>query len=146
MQTLRDVMTTELYTCTPQDPVSKAAQIMRDHNVGAVPIAEQQGGNLHLLGMITDRDICIRCVALNKPNTTPCSEVMSDRKLIVGTPDMTVDEASELMAREKIRRLPVVDNQRLVGIVSLGDLAVRDRFMDEAGEALHDISQPARPM
>ena len=146
MKTLRDVMTTQLFTCTPQDPVSKAAQIMRDHNVGAVPIAEQQGGNLHLLGMITDRDICIRCVALNKPSSTACSDVMSDRKLVVGTPAMTVDEAAELMAREKIRRLPVVDNQKLVGIVSLGDLAVRDPFVDEAGEALSDISEPARPM
>jgi len=146
VKTLRDVMTTQLYTCAPQDPVAKAAQIMRDHNVGAVPIVDQQGGTMHLLGMITDRDICIRCVALNKPNSTPCSEVMSDRKLVAGTPNMTVDEASRLMAREKIRRLPVVDNQKLVGIVSLGDLAVREPFVDEAAEALQDISEPARPM
>lgn len=146
MQTLRDVMTTELYTCSPQDPVSKAAQIMRDHNVGAVPIVDPQTGGPHLLGMITDRDICIRCVALDKPNSTACSEVMSDRKLVVGTPKMTVDEAAQLMSREQIRRLPVVDNQRLVGMVSLGDLAVRDRFMDEAGQTLSDISEPARPM
>jgi len=146
LQTLRDVMTTQLYTCQPQDPVSKAAKLMRDHNVGAVPIVEQRGSDQYLLGIITDRDICIRCVAQDKPNSTPCSEVMSDRKLVVGTLDMTVDEAAELMAREKIRRLPVVDNQRLVGIVALGDLAVRDRFVDEAGQALSDISEPARPM
>ncbi len=146
MQTLRDVMTTEMYICSPQDPVSKAAQIMRDHNVGAVPIVDQQAGGPHLLGMLTDRDICIRCVALNKPSSTACSDVMSDRKLVVGTPQMTVDEAAQLMSREQIRRLPVVDNQRLVGIVSLGDLAVRDRFTDEAGQALSDISEPARPM
>lgn len=142
MTLLRDVMTTNVATCTPQDNVYEAAVKMRDLNVGGIPVVDESG---RVIGMVTDRDLVIRGIAEKNPNSTAVSAIMT-RDVVVGRPDMTVDEAAELMAQRQIRRLPVVDeNGRLVGIVALGDLAVRDIHQDEAAQALTQISEPARP-
>lgn len=138
MKTIRDIMTTDVSCCSPQDPIRQAAQIMRDQNVGSVPIVEGK----KLIGMLTDRDIAIRCVAEDLPNTTACQQVMSDRRLVTATPEMSVDEAAQLMADEQVRRLPIVENGQLVGIVAIGDLAVHRTLVDEAGQALKEISEP----
>lgn len=136
MQTVRDVMTTNIQYCTPLDNVFEVAVKMKDYDVGAIPICEDG----HLLGMITDRDIAIRGVAEKHPGSTKVTDIMSE-KLVTVTADVTVDEAAELMATEQIRRLPVVDGKKLIGMISLGDLATRDLYSDNAGKALSEISE-----
>ena len=87
----------------------------------------------------------IRGIADKKPNSQRVGDVMTGAP-VTGSPDMSVDEAARLMAQHQIRRLPVVENGRLVGVVSMGDLAVRQPFSDEAGQALSSISEPSRPV
>ncbi|MDQ0253848.1 CBS domain-containing protein [Evansella vedderi] len=136
MKTLRDIMTTEVESCSPVDNVYEAAVKMKEYDVGAIPICEGQ----QLLGMITDRDIVVRGVAEKKPNSTQVTDVMTEQ-LLTATPDMSVDEAAKMMAEKQIRRLPIVENSRLIGIVALGDLAVHKSTADEAGFALSEISE-----
>ncbi|WP_096199225.1 CBS domain-containing protein [Bacillus sp. FJAT-45350] len=136
MEHLRDVMTSDVEFCTPDDNVYEVAVKMQNLEVGAIPICKEQ----QLLGMITDRDIVVRGVAEKKPNSTQVTEIMSEN-LITASPDMSVDEAAKMMAQKQIRRLPVVENNKLVGIVALGDLAVHQGTSDEAGFALSEISE-----
>lgn len=136
MQTVKDVMTTNIQYCTPLDNVFEVAVKMKDYDVGAIPICEDG----HLLGMITDRDIAIRGVAEKHPGSTKVTDIMSE-KLVTVTADVSVDEAAELMATEQIRRLPVVEGKKLIGMVSLGDLATHDLYSDNAGKALSEISE-----
>ena len=138
---LKDVMTRKVFTSTPGTSVKEVAYQMKDLNVGAIPVIDGSKP----VGIITDRDIVLRTVSEDKdPSSAKASDVMSV-DLIFGTPEMDVDDASALMSRYRIRRLPVIDNNKLVGIVSLGDLAANPRLTDEAGDALQDISQPIGP-
>jgi CBS domain-containing protein len=140
MQRLRDVMTPSPATVRISDPAILAAQVMRDEDVGSVPVMDEGT----IAGIITDRDIAIQIVAEGKdPQTASVGQYMST-DLVTGRPDMTLREASELMGRHQIRRLPVVDQNRLVGIVSLGDLALEHEEDEEVEETLEEISQPAR--
>lgn len=136
MEHVRDVMSKDVEYCTPVDNVYEVAVKMKELDCGAIPICE----NDQLLGMITDRDIVIRCVAEKLPNSTQVTDVMSGN-LFTAHPDMSIDEAANLMAQKQIRRLPIVENNRLVGICSLGDLAVHVGTDDEAGYALSEISE-----
>ncbi|MCG1020515.1 CBS domain-containing protein [Sutcliffiella horikoshii] len=136
MQTVREVMTTNVDFCTPLDNVFEVATKMKDLNVGAIPIVE----NNELLGMITDRDLVVRGIAEKHPGSNSVTNVMSDHLITIG-PDASIEEAAHKMAEHQIRRLPVVENGALIGIVSLGDLAIRDYSDDQAGEALSDISE-----
>lgn len=136
MDHVRDVMTSSVEYCTPLDNVFEVAVKMKELNVGAIPICE----NDHLLGMITDRDIVIRGVAEKRPNSTRVTDIMSEH-LITADPGMSIEEAAKLMAKNQIRRLPIVENNRLVGICSLGDLAVHKGSDDDAGYALSEISE-----
>jgi CBS domain-containing protein len=136
MQSVQDIMTTDVQYCTPLDNVYEAAVKMRDLNVGAIPIVD----NGRLIGMITDRDLVIRGIAKKRPGSNSVTDVMS-KEIITVSPSTSVNEAAELMAKHQIRRLPVVENGQLVGMVSLGDLAT-NRYSDaKAGEALSEISQ-----
>ncbi|ADI27441.1 CBS domain-containing protein [Geobacillus sp. C56-T3] len=136
MQTVRDVMSTDVQYCTPLDNLYEVAVKMRDFNVGAIPIVDDG----RLVGMITDRDIVVRGMAEKRPGSTAVTEVMS-RDLVTLSPDDSVQKAADMMARHQIRRLPVVENGRLVGIISLGDLAT-NRYSDErGGRALSEISE-----
>lgn len=135
MKQLREIMTTKVDFCTTLDNVYEAAVKMKNDHVGAIPVCE----NEKLVGMITDRDIVIRGVAEKRPNASKITDVMSDH-IITGTSDMSVDEAMQLMMEHDIRRLPVVEQSRLVGIVSLGDLATHQGSHQQAGIALSDIS------
>ncbi len=136
MKQLRDIMTKPVDFCTVLDNVYEAAVKMKDDHVGAIPVCE----NDKLVGMITDRDIVVRGVAEKKPNASKITDVMSDH-VITGTPEMSVDEAIHLMMQNEIRRLPIVEETRLVGIVSLGDLAKHKETNEQAGVALTDISE-----
>jgi len=139
-QTLRDVMTTNVVSVSPQQSIQEAARLMREHNVGSLPVVE----NGQLRGIITDRDITIRSTAKGQEDQTPVAEVMTS-STVEGSPDMDVHQAAQLMAQHQIRRLPVVENNRLVGMVALGDLATESIYQDEAQEALADISSPSEP-
>lgn len=141
-ETLRDIMTTNVTYSNPQDPVMQAAQKMKQLNVGSIPVCD---ANQNVIGMITDRDICLRCVADNLPNSTPVQQVMS-QNVVTASPDMTVDKAAHLMSERQIRRLPVVENGKMVGMVAIGDLATRHPSAEEAGHALSDISAPSQPL
>ncbi|MDR6225298.1 CBS domain-containing protein [Desmospora profundinema] len=141
MNQLREIMTTNVTSVSPQDNISQAAMLMKQHDVGIVPVVE----NGILQGVVTDRDLVLRSVANQNPNLT-VGEVMTNQNLVTGTPNMSVDEASQLMAQHQIRRLPVVENNQLVGIVALGDMAVRQPYADEAGQALTNISVPNTKM
>jgi len=135
---LRDIMTHEVETCTLKDNVYEVAVKMRDHNVGVIPVVDE---SQNCIGVITDRDIVIRGIAEKRSGSSAVKEVMSS-ELYTGSPDMSVDEASRLMAEHQIRRLPIVENGKLVGIVAMADMAVRSIHEDEAGYALSQISEP----
>lgn len=138
LTTVRDVMTTDVKVCSPQDSVTAAARIMRDVNCGAVPVCEGQ----QIKGMITDRDIVIQCVAQGKnTDQVSCSDCMTEQ-VITCSPDMDVHECARLMAEHQIRRIPVEQNGQIVGICAIGDLATVHIFANEAGEALSQISEP----
>ncbi|WP_027408255.1 CBS domain-containing protein [Anoxybacteroides tepidamans] len=136
MKRVREVMTTNVDYCTPLDNVFEVAVKMRDLNVGAVPIVE----NGRLIGMITDRDLVVRGIAEKRPGSSQVTDVMS-KEIVAISPDASVEEAAEQMAKHQIRRLPVIENDRLVGIVSLGDLATYQYSDESAGRALSAISE-----
>ncbi|EGK11870.1 CBS domain protein [Desmospora sp. 8437] len=140
MSQLREIMTQNVASVSPQDNVYKAASLMRQHNIGSVPVVE----NGQVRGMVTDRDLVLRALAEQKNEQVTVGEVMTNQ-VVTGTPEMSVDEASSLMAQNQIRRLPVVENNQLVGMVSLGDMAVRQPHVNEAGQALSNISEPSSP-
>ena len=132
-----DVMTPNPRTVQLSDTLQAAATIMRDEDTGAVPVVEDGS---HVVGMITDRDIVIRAIADGDFDCT-IDDIVSD-DVICATPDMTTAEAAELMGEHQIRRLPVVDeDDNLMGIVSLGDLAVKENRDARAGETLENISE-----
>lgn len=137
MKAIRDIMTTDVSCCTSDDHVFDAASKMKERNVGAIPVCDD---NQNLLGMVTDRDLVIRGYAQKKSGSCKIQEVMSDH-LYSCTPDSSVKEASDLMSEKQIRRLPVVENGKLVGIVSLGDLSLERESNDAAGHALEEISE-----
>ncbi|HOB20382.1 MAG TPA: CBS domain-containing protein [Candidatus Atribacteria bacterium] len=140
---VRDVMTAKVATVAPDKTVLEAARLMQTHNVGAVPVCLQNG---NVAGIVTDRDIVVRCIANNgDPKATLVKDIMT-QEVITASPDLYVDDAAKIMSRYKIRRLPVVENASLVGMISIGDLATRHLLQDEASEALSEISEPSKPM
>ncbi|WP_339802950.1 CBS domain-containing protein [Paenibacillus sp. FSL R5-0744] len=139
MKTVKEVMTKDPVTVTLLDNVYEVAVKMRDHDTGFIPVIDNEDDKT-LLGVITDRDLVIRGYAAKHPGSTAVEKVMS-REIQTVSENTSVDEAAELMSSWQIRRLAVTSGQKLMGVVSIGDLAVRNIFADEAGEALHDISQ-----
>lgn len=137
MTNVRDIMTTDVETCSLLDTVEEVAVKMKEENVGVIPIVD----NDKLAGVVTDRDIVLRCIAENYPTSAKVEEIMSDERLITVSADTTTNEAARIMAKHQIRRLPVVENGKLEGIVALGDLAVRDLTDSQAKEALSEISE-----
>lgn len=139
-RTLREIMTKDVATVTLKDNVYEVACKMRDWNVGVIPVVDEKND---VIGVITDRDIVIRGLAEKHQGST-ATEVVMTRDIVLGQPGMTVDEAAKIMAQHQIRRLPVVENGKLAGIVALADMAIRQVHHDEASDALQEISEPAR--
>ena len=134
---LRDIMTNPVIRIHPEETVSVAARMLEHNNIGAMPVCGSDG---RLCGILTDRDIVTRCLAAGKaPQSTSVREIMSTR-LYVGRPDMEVSMAAGLMGKEQIRRLPVMENGKLCGMVSLGDVARKEENSIVAGDALTEIS------
>ena len=133
---VRDVMTTNPRCVSPNDSIQIAARIMKEEDTGVVPIVD----NGRPVGVITDRDIVVRAVADGSQANKPVREIASS-DLVCATPDMSTREATRIMSERQIRRLPVVEGDRLVGIVSLGDIAVKEGKDSRTGETLEQISE-----
>lgn len=139
----RDIMTSELEVVTPNDPVSRAAQLMRDADVGIIPVVDD-ASNMRLRGVITDRDIAVRHVAERHQQECRVGDHMTDTDISAVSPDTDIEEVARLMEREQIRRVPVVENgDRLVGIIAQADLAREEApSLERVGEVLEGISEP----
>ena len=135
---VREAMTRDVRLIRPEQTIRQAAHLMAELDIGALPIEE----NDRLVGMITDRDIAVRAVAEGKGPDTPVRDVMT-RDLKYVYEDQSIEEVTRNMSEQRIRRVPVLSREkRLVGILSLGDLAIDESAQDEAGEALGGISRP----
>lgn len=133
---VQELMTREPSTLAPTATIGEAATIMRQDDCGSVPVVEDG----RLVGIITDRDIVIRAIAAGKdPRTCRVSEVMTADPVTVA-PDASVDEAQRIMADRQVRRLPVVDDGRLVGLIVIGQVARRDDAGD-VGRTLKEVSE-----
>lgn len=136
-----DIMTSQLVTVSPGESVEVAARMLTHYNIGILPVC---GGDGNLRGLVTDRDLVTRCLASNKdPAKTLVRDVMTNQLMTV-RPDTDASVAAHYMGRQQIRRLPVVENGKLCGMVSLGDLAVREESVMDAADALMDISHNVR--
>ena len=134
---VKDIMTRSVVTVDSAESVEIAARTMARHNIGALPVVS--GGKL--CGMLTDRDIVTRCLAANRvPGTTTVKQVMTEQ-VTSSRPDMQTGVAAHLMGRLQVRRLPVVENGKLVGIIALSDLARCHRYDMEAAQTLCEISE-----
>ena len=134
---IRELMSTPVVRIHPEESVAVAARTLAHYNIGILPVCGSDG---RVCGLVTDRDIVTRCLASGRsPAVTSVREVMTTQ-ILSARPDMDASAAAGLMGRAQIRRLPVMENGRLCGMVSLGDLAVREETGIEAGDALGEIS------
>lgn len=134
---LRDVMTNQVIRIDPDESVAVAARTLAQYNIGILPVC---GGDGHICGLVTDRDLVTRCLASGRaPGATSVREVMT-QNVVAARPDMDAGAAAHLMGRRQIRRLPVVENGRLCGMVSIGDLAGCEESVFDATDALAEIS------
>lgn len=132
---IREVMTDSVIHIHPDESVAVAARTLTHYNIGVLPVCS----NGHLCGLVTDRDLVTRCLATGRaPENTQVREVMSN-SIVCAKPDMDTGAAAHLMGRRQIRRLPVVENGKLCGMVSLGDLANREESNPDAADALGEI-------
>jgi CBS domain-containing protein len=139
--TVKSVMTPNCEVVRPDAPLREAAAKMADLDVGAIPVCDGD----RLIGMLTDRDITVRAVARGADCTNTRVHDVMTTSVHYAFEDEPIRHAADTMQRRRIRRLPVLDrNKRLVGIVSLADLAV-DANLGDAGAVLHSVSEPARP-
>ena len=135
------IMSAKPISISGEESAAVAARLLSRHNIGALPVCSKEG---KLRGIVTDRDIVLRCIAPGEdPKHTPVSDIMTRRLVWVDIRD-SCDTAARLMASRQIRRLPVQEDGRLVGMVSLGDLAKLRDFSTEAAEALSEISENIR--
>ncbi len=134
---VRDIMSTDVSWVDPSAKLTDIAKLMKDKDVGSVPVVQ----NNTVKGIITDRDIVIRVISEGKDtNQVTADQVMSADPVVIEESE-SIDRAADIMFEYQIKRLPVVKNDKLVGIISLGDLAVESIHVDEAGEALSGISR-----
>lgn len=141
MMKVSDIMSDRVVTIDEREPVIAAARLLKRMNLGALPVTDRGG---KLVGMLTDRDIVLRCVALGGDARTMTAGDVMTRGVVTATPDVKVDDAAKRMGRGQVRRLPVVENGKLVGMLSLADMARKCDM--EAAAALADISSNLRRM
>ncbi|MGH2992267.1 MAG: CBS domain-containing protein [Solirubrobacterales bacterium] len=138
---LREMMTPGVVTADAELDVRQVAQLMRDHNVGSVVICDPNG---RPAAMVTDRDLAVRVVAAEESGAAPIGGY-SSTPLVTGEPQMDLEEAAALMVQHKVRRLPVVEKDELVGIVTLDDIAVRSGNLEVAQRMTHQVIEGALP-
>ena len=135
---VRDLMSRQVVRINGLEPVEAAARMLTHYNIGMLPVC---GGDGRLCGVVTDRDLVTRCIAAGKePTRTTVREVMTSN-VVSARQDMDTVAAAQLMGRQQIRRLPVLENGKLCGMVSLGDLASSEETVYDATDALSGISR-----
>lgn len=138
---LREIMTPNVVTARLSDDVLTVAQLMRDHQVGCVVICDSDGGPC---GVVTDRDLSIRGLAERRPLSAPIG-ALSSRPVVSGHPGMELEEAAALMVQHHVRRLPVMEGDKLSGIVTLDDIAVRTGNLEVAQRMTREVVEGALP-
>jgi len=138
---IKELMTKSVATLNENDTVERAACLMKEHNIGSIPICKGE----KVIGIITDRDIALRSVAEGENFKSQSIRTIMTSNPVLGYPEMEVQDAVRVMSERQIRRLPIVDNNNLVGMVSLGDIAVETNLSDNAQAALQNISEPCSP-
>ena len=133
----KDIMSKDIACCKSDDSVDRAAQLMKQYNCGSIPVCT----NDKIIGIITDRDIAVRSVASGNTSQNRVGDVMTEN-VVFGSPEMDVSDAARLMSDRQIRRLPIVENNSIVGIVALGDISLEPHYQDSAEDALKNISLP----
>lgn len=134
---VKDLMSTSIVCVRPETSISQVAKQMRQADVGSIPVCDDRG---QILGIITDRDIVIRALSDDQGPKT-AKEIMTQNP-ISASPNMNTHQASIAMAKHQVRRLPVVENNKLLGMLSMADIARKNIYVDEAGDALSAISKP----
>jgi len=138
---LHELMTPGVVTARLDDDVRHVAQLMRDRRVGSIIVCDPEGGPV---AMVTDRDLAVRVLAEDRPPSEPIRNHVS-RPLVCGEPHMDLDEAAALMVQHRVRRLPIVDEGSLVGIVTLDDIAVRTGNLEVAQRMTQEVIEGALP-
>lgn len=138
---LREIMTAGVVTAPAGEALLRVAQLMRDRSVGSVVICDAEGAPT---AMITDRDLAVRALAEQRSPAEAVGEHAS-RPLVSGEPEMDLEEAAALMVQHRVRRLPVLDDGALVGIVSLDDIAVRTGDLEVARRMTREVIEGALP-
>lgn len=139
MPKARDVMTQAVVACPPAATLAEAARLMRDHNIGDVLVMDDDD----LVGIITDRDITVQATAGGHDPQHALVQDYMQTDVVTGDANWKLDRVTETMSKHQIRRLPIVEKGRVVGIVSLGDIALRQHDRSAIAESLHQISEPA---
>ena len=138
---VKDLMTQRVEAANQQTPIRDVAKTMKELNVGAIPICDDDN---RPVGIVTDRDLVVRGIVEGFDINSQVEQIMSNH-VVYASPEMDIHEAAKLMGSHQIRRLPVVDQGKMVGMISIGDMAVEGIHENEAGEALGEISHPAKP-
>lgn len=135
---ISEIMTKDVISLSVDDTAQRAAELMKVNNIGSIPINTKD----RVVGIVTDRDIVLRCVAEGKDiKVQKVRDIMTSNPVLADE-NINVDDAARIMSERQIRRLPITCKNELVGMLSLGDLAVEPNLGEEAGETLSDISIP----
>lgn len=135
---VKDIMSRDVITLCSEDSIEKAAQIMKQYDVGSIPVCN----NKEVIGIVTDRDITLRSVAVGQDSKHHKVRDVMTLDPTVGTPEMNVHDVTRIMSEQQIRRLPIVEDNHIVGIVALGDISLEPVLQDNAEDALKSISEP----
>lgn len=136
---VKDIMTTNIATLSSDDSIEKAAQMMKQYDVGSIPVCN----NREIVGIVTDRDITLRSVAAGQDSKQQKVREVMTLNPAVGNPEMNVHDVTRIMSEQQIRRLPIVEDNNIVGIVALGDISLEPILKDNAEDALKRISEPS---
>lgn len=139
MPKARDLMTQAVVVCSPTSTLAEAARLMRDHNIGDVLVVDGDD----LVGIITDRDITVQATARDQNPQDALVQEHMNTDVVTGEPGWKLDRVTETMGKHQIRRLPIVEKGRVVGILSLGDVALRQHNRSAIAESLNQISEPS---
>ena len=139
----QDIMSRNPTSVTPETPLAEAARLMKQENIGVVPVVESEGSR-RLVGLITDRDIAIRAVAEGRDGTTTSVGHIMTSEIRSASPDDSVNDVMALMGREQVRRVPIVDDRgALVGIIAQADIVLEAKDDRKAEKTVEKISQPS---
>jgi CBS domain-containing protein len=135
---VKEIMSKDIASLRSDDSIEKAARLMKQYNCGSIPVCTKD----KIIGIVTDRDIAVRSVASGEDSAQQKVGDIMTESVVFGSPEMDVNDAAKLMSDRQIRRLPIVENNSLIGIVALGDISLEPACQDSAEDALKNISMP----